>query len=163
MSSLKAVTPRAIGRSVGARLRPVPERSQSTSKTPFLLVFVSLLAVGMFGLLMLTTKLQDQAFELQSLNQQATELSYREASLQVEVDKARSPQSLAALASALGMRPNPHAVYVQIPSGEIIGEPVPVTADDGSSIVIASAEEQAAQAAARAEANANADSEDGEG
>ncbi len=154
MSSLRAPSPRTPGRSFVSRLRAVPTTRRATSQVPFILVFVVLLAVGMFGLLMLTTKLQDQAFELSNLKREATELSYREASLEVEVDKARSPQSLAALASALGMRPNEHAVYVQLPSGKIIGKPVAVKDSDGSSIVITSAEESAAQAAARAEADA---------
>lgn len=162
MSSLRAPAPRTAGKTAGSRLRPVRNSRRKAGQTPFILVFVSLLAVGMFGLLMLTTKLQDQAFELRSLEREATELSYRQASLEVEVDKARSPQSLAALASALGMRPNEHPVYVKLPSGTIVGEPVPVKARDGSSIVISSAEESAAQAAARAEAEA-ATQQSGEG
>jgi hypothetical protein len=114
-------------------------------------VFVSLLAAGMVGLLLLTTKLQDQAFELRSLQTQATELSYRQASLEVDVDKARSPQALAALASALGMRANLHPVYIELPSGKIIGTPTKVKESDVPSIVVKSAEESAAEAAASAE------------
>ncbi|WP_051208501.1 hypothetical protein [Propionicicella superfundia] len=125
-------------------------------QTPFILVFVTMLALGMVGLLVLTTKLQDQAFELRSLQQQATELSYREASLESDVDKARSPQALAALASALGMRANTHAVYIELPSGKIVGTPTKVKESDMSSIVVKTAEESAAEAAARAEATQQA-------
>lgn len=119
---------------------------------PFIMVFVSLLGIGMIGLLVLTTRLQDQAFEMRTLQQEATELTYRQASLEADADKARSPQALAALASELGMRPNTHAVYIDLPSGKIIGTPTPVKATDASSIVVKTPEQVAAEAAARAEA-----------
>lgn len=156
MSSLRAPSsrPRSTPRTAAPELRPVPSRGRSARRAPFILVFVSLLAAGMFGLLLLTTKLQDQAFELRSLQTQATELSYRQASLDVDADKARSPQALAALASALGMRANLHPVYIELPSGKIIGTPTKVKESDVPSIVVKSAEESAAEAAARAEQQA---------
>lgn len=143
MSSLRAASPRPRPSAANLlpRLRPVPSGQRGGRQTPFIGVFVTLLGLGMVGLVMLTTTLQDQSFEARRLQQEATELSYRQAALEVDADKARSPQTLAALASALGMRANPHPAYIVIPSGQIIGTPKPVTSADMSSIVVRSAEQ----------------------
>lgn len=149
MSTLRAPAPRSSESK--PRLRPVATPAKRTRQLPFILVFVTLLAGGMVGLLFLTTTLQNQAFELRSLQREATELGYREAALKIEVDRARSPQALAALASSLGMRANLHPVYVSLPSGQIIGKPTPVKSSDASEIVVKTPQELLAEAATRAE------------
>lgn len=155
MSTVQAPSPRKgdITRkaSLKTRLRPVATPLRRTRQLPFILVFVTLLAGGMVGLLFLTTTLQSQAFELRSLQREATELGYREAALQIEVDKARSPQALAALASSLGMRPNTHPVYVRLPSGEIVGKPIPVKTSDMNEILVKTPQELLAEATKRVE------------
>jgi hypothetical protein len=114
------------------------------------MVFATLLGLGMVGLLTLTTTLQAQSFELLTLQKEATELSYRQAALEVDVNRARSPQSLAALASALGMRANLHPAYIDLETGKVIGTPKPVSKSDMSSVIVKSPEQLAAEAEQRA-------------
>ncbi len=149
MSTLRAPAPSQA--EPRPRLRPVATPAKRRRRLPLILVFVTLLAGGMAGLLFLTTTLQNQAFELRSLQREATELSYRESALKIEVNRARSPQALAALASSLGMRANTHPVYVVLPTGQIIGRPTPVKTSDVSEIVVKTPEELLAEAAIRAE------------
>ena len=58
------------------RLRSVPARPARMARIPFITVLIAIFGVGMVGLLMLNTTLQNQAFESRALNRQATQLVY---------------------------------------------------------------------------------------
>jgi hypothetical protein len=142
-----------------ARLRPVAAPKQRLARFPFLLVLIGTFGLGMVGLLMLNTTLQNQAFQARSLNRQATELTYVQADLENRLDQTAAPAELARLASRAGMRPNPHPAFLVLPQGKIIGEPTPVSGREMSSLVVKTPEELAAakaKKAARAEAAAKA-------
>lgn len=134
------------------RLRLLRSPARRLARLPFLLVLASILAVGMIGVLVLNTTLQDQGFQMRALQRQSTELGYTEADLKLQVDQARAPEEIGRLASRLGMRANTHAVYVQLPSGKILGTPTPVSSEDMPSLVVKTKEEVDAEARARAEA-----------
>ena len=110
-----------------ARLRAVDTPAQRLARFPFLLVMIGIFGVGMAGLLMLNTTLQNQAFQARSLNRQATELAYVQADLENQLDKNAAPAEVARLASKVGMRPNPHPVFLVLPEGKIVGKPIPVS------------------------------------
>ena len=120
------------------------------ARIPFIAVLIAVFGVGMAGLLMLNTSLQNQAFEGRSLNRQANELVYSQAELESEISRRASPQELARRASALGMRPNPHPVFVVVPSGKVIGNPQRVTGREVPSLVVKTPAELAAERAAAA-------------
>lgn len=130
MSALANLIPTTIAapRTLLRVLRPVaPKR---LSRVPFILVLALVLGIGMAGLLVLNTTIQDQSVRLRSLQVEATILGYKEASLQAQVDKLQSSTELAYRATELGMRPNPHPAFLEVPSGRIIGSPYAVTGNE---------------------------------
>jgi hypothetical protein len=137
-----------------ARLRAVSAPTQRLARFPFLLVMIGIFGLGMAGLLMLNTTLQNQAFQARSLNRQATELAYVQADLQNQLDKNAAPAEVARLASKAGMRPNPHPAFLVLPEGKIVGKPIPVNGQEMPSLVVKTPEELAAQRAKKAAAEA---------
>jgi hypothetical protein len=85
-------------------------------------VLIGVFGLGMAGLLMLNTTLQNQAFQARTLNREATQLAYVQADLENRLDAQAAPAELARRASALGMRPNPHPAFLVLPKGKVIGK-----------------------------------------
>jgi hypothetical protein len=135
-----------------ARLRAVNPPAQRLARFPFLLVMIGIFGVGMAGLLMLNTTLQNQAFQARSLNRQATELAYVQADLENQLDKHAAPAEVARLASKAGMRPNPHPAFLVLPEGKIVGKPIPVSGQELPSLVVKTPQELAAEQARKAAA-----------
>lgn len=149
-------TTRSTGRG-SSRLRAVTPPAPRLSRAPFLLVLIAVFGLGMAGLLMLNTTLQNQAFVARDLNRQGTELAYVQADLQNQLDVVAAPPELARRASALGMRPNPYPALLRLPDGEVLGKATPVTGNEVPSMVVKTPEEiAAAKAAAKAKAKADA-------
>jgi hypothetical protein len=96
------------------------------STVPFVMVVAFVLALGMVGMLVLTTALQDRAFAVQSSQHEANVLASQVSQLQAEVADARSVKSLAIAATRIGMRPNPYAVPLRLSDGKVLGEARPV-------------------------------------
>ena len=115
------------GASGASRLQAVEPPASRLSRAPFLLVLIGVFGLGMAGLLMLNTTLQNQAFSSRTLSRQATELTYTQAALENQIDVVSAPPELARRASALGMRPNPYPALLELPSGKVIGKPRPVS------------------------------------
>jgi hypothetical protein len=127
------------------------------ARFPFLLVFIGIFGIGMAGLLMLNTTLQSQAFESRTLNRRATELAYSQADLENQLDALAAPQELARRASELGMRPNPFPAFLVLPSGKVVGKPIPVSGHELPALIVKTPDQLAAeQAAKRARAEAKA-------
>ena len=140
-----------------ARLRSVSAPAQRLARFPFLLVLIGSFGLGMAGLLMLNTTLQNQAFEARTLNRKATELAYVQADLENQLNQKAAPAEVARLASAAGMRPNPHPAFLVLPEGRIIGKPTPVSGHELPSLVIKTDAELAAERAKKAAAKAAAE------
>ena len=105
-------------------LRSVPALPERMARIPFITVLIAIFGVGMVGLLVVNTSLQNQAFESRALNRQAAQLVYAEAELQSQLNQVRSPEQIATKASALGMRANPYPAFLVVPSGKVIGAPL---------------------------------------
>jgi hypothetical protein len=128
------------------------------ARFPFILVLIGVFGIGMAGLLMLNTTLQNQAFQFRTLNRQATLLAYDQAALQVQIDQLSAPSELARRASALGMRPNPRPGFLVVPGGKIIGKPEAVSGNEAPDLIVRTPAELAArQAAAEAKKRAAAE------
>lgn len=136
-------------------LRAVPVRTTRLARIPFLIVLVVVFGLGMTGLLMLNTTLQNQAFQAQALDRQSTQLAYAQGALEAQIDQLAAPQELARRASSLGMRANPQPAVLVAPTGKVIGKPTKVTGSEVPSFVVKSPQELAAEKAA-AEARAEA-------
>ena len=131
------------------RLRAVPPPRPRLARIPFLLVLIGIFGLGMAGLLMLNTTLQNQAFQARSLNRQATELAYVEADLQNQLDAAGASSELARRASLLGMRPNPRPAFLVLPKGKVIGNPNRVTGSEVPDLVVKTKAQLASERATR--------------
>jgi hypothetical protein len=132
-----------------ARLRAVDKAAPRMARFPFLLVLIGVFGLGMAGLLMLNTTLQNQAFQARTLNREATQLAYVQADLQNRLDAQAAPAELARRASALGMRPNPHPAFLVLPKGKVIGKAVPVTGSEVPSLIVKTPAEIKAERAAK--------------
>ncbi|WP_344198879.1 hypothetical protein [Aeromicrobium alkaliterrae] len=123
-----AAPTRDLSRAGAAReraLRIVAPARARARRAPFVVVVVSILSAGLVGLVVMSTALQDQAFELARLQTQAQSLEVQQQQLEYEADRLGNPASLAAAAAALGMVPNATPVFLKPDTGEIIGVPTP--------------------------------------
>lgn len=138
------------------RLRTVPPSAARLSRRPFAMVLIALFGIGMTGLLMLNTTLQNQAFESATVTRQATELAHVQADLQTQLDQASAAEELVRRATELGLRPNPYAAFLVLPSGKVIGKPTKVRGDEAPNLLYKSdaqiASEQATADAQQASA-----------
>jgi type IV secretory pathway VirB10-like protein len=137
------------------RLSAVPALPERMARIPFITVLIAIFGVGMVGLLVVNTSLQNQAFESRALNRQAAQLVYAEAELQSELNRVRTPEQIATKASALGMRANPYPAFLVVPSGKVIGEQHRITGDEMKGLIVKTPAQLAAEKAAR-EAKAKA-------
>ena len=147
MSALVEPRPKATENTTTA-LRPVPAREGGLGRLPFMLILAGVLVVGLVGLLMLQTRVQEQSFEVHQLQTKATELSYRQAQLEVQVQQKATPAEIARQATALGMVPNPYGVYIDVRTGTVVGTQKAVTGREVPYITYKSPEQKAAEAAA---------------
>ena len=149
-----------------AVLRPLATPSRRMARLPFLIVLIVAFGVGMAGLLLLNTTLQNQEFEARRLTRQASELTYVQDDLESQLQTVSSPGSLAQKAYDLRMRPNVHAAFLVLPDGTVKGQAKTTKGTEmrylvpgaGEQLTAArAAEEQAAkEAAARAKAQRTA-------
>ena len=100
-------------KAAGLRLvRPVRSRAR---KAPFVGVVLTILSIGLVGLIIMSTVLQAQSFESQRLDRQAAELETQQQLLSREVDKLQSPANVARRAIAFGMVPNTNPAFLRPP------------------------------------------------
>jgi len=110
-------------RDLGLRLvRPVHSRAR---RAPFVVVVLTVLAVGLVGLILISTTLQSLAFEQSSLNAEVATLEHQRDALERQVDRMSSPASIADEAARLGMVRNQNPAFLRLSDGEVLGKPVP--------------------------------------
>lgn len=118
------------------QLRGIISPPRRLSPVSFAVLVVAILVGGMVGLLALTTVLQNQAFEVRAAQRVASELGYRASDLEAQVNRAKAPESLGRAASGLGMVPNPHAVFIDVRTGEVLGKPIAAKGDEIPSLKV---------------------------
>lgn len=131
VSSAATSFQRAIGSPVGRRfpeakaaglklVRPVRSRAR---KAPFVVVVLSILSAGLVGLIIMSTVLQAQSFELAKLSSTADSLQTQQQSLARDVGRLQSPAHVAEEAIALGMVPNTNPAFLRLSDGKVLGKP----------------------------------------
>ena len=128
MSALEAEKVTRAG--VGRLLHPVPNTPTTLARTPFLVFLALILGLGMVGMVMLQTTVQQQSFEVRRLQAEANALAYHQAQLQAEVDRRATPAEVARRASELGMVPNPYPAFIDVRTGQVTGVAKPVTGQE---------------------------------
>jgi len=104
-----------------------PARSRAR-RAPFVVVVLGLLSAGLVGLIVMSTVLQAQSFQLSTLSQQADALATQQQAMTREVERMQSPSEVAARAMALGMVPNANPVFLRLSDGKVVGKPSPAEA-----------------------------------
>jgi len=112
-----------------ARLTVVPRRRTRASRVPFVALVSMVLLGGVVGLLLFNTSMQQASFAATALQEQADTLAARQQTLEMELDRLRDPQRIAAKAQRLHMVQAGNPAFLELGTGTVVGEP---SAGDGS-------------------------------
>jgi hypothetical protein len=113
-----------------ARLTLVPRPRQQAARMPFLAFVALVLLVGVIGLLVFNTHMQQASFKATALETRATALHAQEQALRMELDNLRDPQRVAQRARTLGMVPVANPAFLKLSDGSTLGNAVPAAATD---------------------------------
>lgn len=112
-----------------ARLTVVPSTRPGAPRIPFIVLVSVVALVGVIGLLLFNTSLQQAAFTEATLEDRAAATADREEALRMELDDLRDPQHIAEQAEALGMVVPATPVFLRL-DGTVVGTPKPASAED---------------------------------
>jgi hypothetical protein len=123
-----AYAPRSTARPGPPRLevvtvrRPPPRRRDAA----YVLCVASLLTIGVLGVLLLNTLMQQQADRMAAQRQRLGQLALQVESLSTAVDQQTDPRMLAERARALHMRPARRFEFLAVtPRGSRVSAPIP--------------------------------------
>jgi cell division protein FtsL len=122
MSAVHAQLPRVQQPAPRPRLAIVPAYRHRPSRTPFVLLLVVLLSVGLITLLLLNTALSQDSFRLSDLRRHSAQLTDDEQGLERQIADLEAPQRLAKTARELGLRPSGNPIFLRTPDGRVIGD-----------------------------------------
>ncbi|MFC0003288.1 hypothetical protein [Micromonospora siamensis] len=111
----------------GPRLRVAPPAPISVPRAPFAALVVLLVVGGVLGILLVNTKINENAFRLEKLHEQQAKLDLDQQQLEKEIAAAEAPGNLAANARKLGLVESDEPAYIRLPDGRVIGVPQPAT------------------------------------
>ncbi|MGC9667344.1 hypothetical protein ACNTMW_12395 [Planosporangium sp. 12N6] len=122
----------AANRPTLPRLRVAPPAPVSVPKTPFVAGVLVTVITGVVGILVLNTKINENAFRLETLQKQQGRLDRTEAQLTKDLAEKESPTSLAAAARRVGMVPAERPAIITLPDGKVLSVPRPSSAQSGT-------------------------------
>jgi hypothetical protein len=94
-------------------------------RAPFLALMLSLVVVGVAGVLVLNTKINENAFRLDALHGQQANLDLQEQQLKQNLAELEAPGNLRAAATRLGLVPAGTPAFISLPDGRVVGVPQP--------------------------------------
>ncbi|MBO4210946.1 hypothetical protein, partial [Micromonospora echinofusca] len=109
----------------GPRLRVAPPPPVTVPRAPFVALILALVVGGVLGILVINTKINENAFRLDKLQQQQAKLNIDEQQLKKEIAEAEAPGNLAANARKLGLVESEQPAFIRLPDGRLIGVPQP--------------------------------------
>ncbi|WBB54203.1 septum formation initiator family protein [Verrucosispora sp. WMMD573] len=107
------------------RLRVAPPPPVRVPRAPFAALVVVLVVGGVLGILAVNTKINENAFRLDELQQQQAKLDVEQQQLKKQIAESESPGNLAAQARKLGLVESDDLAYIRLPDGKVIGVPQP--------------------------------------
>ncbi|SCL16051.1 Septum formation initiator [Micromonospora nigra] len=107
------------------RLRVAPPPPVKAPRAPFAALVVVLVVGGVLGILAVNTKINENAFRLEKLQQQQARLDVEQQQLKKQIAEAEAPGNLAAEARRLGLVESGEPAYIRLPDGKVIGVPQP--------------------------------------
>ena len=117
-----------------ARLTVVPRRRTRAPRVPFVTLVSIILLGGVIGLLLFNTSMQQASFAATALEEQATDLSAREQTLQMELEKLRDPQRVAEAAKSQNLVIPAAPAFLDLETGEVTGNVAPATLESDTNI-----------------------------
>ncbi|TDC79937.1 hypothetical protein E1193_18350 [Micromonospora sp. KC606] len=115
----------ATATAASPRLRVAPPPPVRVPQAPFAALVVVLVVGGVLGILAVNTKINENAFKLQQLQQQQARLDVDQQQLEKQIEEAKAPGNLAAQARRLGLVEAGEPAYIRLPDGKMIGVPQP--------------------------------------
>ncbi|WP_406042639.1 hypothetical protein OG799_02425 [Micromonospora sp. NBC_00898] len=107
------------------RLRVAPPPPVSVPRAPFVGLILVLVVGGVLGILLVNTKINENAFKLEKLQQQQAKLDVDQQQLEKEIAEQKAPGNLTANARKLGLVESDDPAYIRLPDGKMIGVPHP--------------------------------------
>jgi hypothetical protein len=111
------------------RLRVAPPLPVMVPRAPFIALVLVLVVGGVLGILVLNTKINENAFRLHDLQQRQATLDQRQQELEQRLAGYESPNNLAAAACKLGLVPAGAPAFIRLPDGRLIGVPEPASGE----------------------------------
>jgi hypothetical protein len=109
----------------GPRLAVIEGFAGRRSAIPFALLILAVLGIGLLGLLMLNTAMDENSVRTAQAQQRQAALTDREQQLSQQLAGLSAPAALASQAAALGLVPNPQPAFLNPVSGAVLGTASP--------------------------------------
>jgi hypothetical protein len=108
-----------------APLHVAPPLPVAVPRAPFLVLVLTIVIAGVLGVLVINTKINENAFRLDDLRQSQTALDQQEQQLAQQLAEREAPGNLAAAARRLGLVPAQTPAFIRLPDGHVLGVPQP--------------------------------------
>jgi hypothetical protein len=102
-----------------------PPTPVAVPRAPFLALVLGAVVAGVLGILVINTKINENAFHLDDLRAKQATLDLQEQQLAQQLADRESPGNLAAAAKRLGLVPAGTPAFITLPDGRIVGIPEP--------------------------------------
>lgn len=117
--------PAKVAEPAGERLRVAPPVPVSAPRAPFVALVLFVVVTGVLGILVLNTKITENAFRLAHLQHQQDGLNEREQQLDQQLADDKSPTNVAAKGRAQGLVSVGQPAFMTLPNGAVFGVPQP--------------------------------------
>ncbi|BCB73888.1 hypothetical protein Pflav_002980 [Phytohabitans flavus] len=107
-------------------LRVAPPLPVAVPRAPFIALILVVVVGGVLGILLVNTKINENAFRLGELRDQQSSLDVQEQQLKQEIARAEDPGNLTAHARKLGLVEGT-PVQIRLPDGRVTGMMTPAT------------------------------------
>jgi hypothetical protein len=108
-------------------LRAAPPVPVTAPRAPFVALVLVVVVAGVLGILVLNTKINENAFRLSYLQSKQDDLNRQEQQLNQQLADQESPNNLAAEATKLGLVPAGTPAFLRLPDGRVLGVPQPAS------------------------------------
>lgn len=119
--------PEKAARPARERLRVAPPVPVSAPRAPFVALVLFVVVTGVLGILVLNTKITENAFRLAHLQHQQDGLDEREQQLDQQLADDKSPTNVAAKGRAQGLVSVGAPAFMTLPNGAVFGVPQPAS------------------------------------
>lgn len=112
---------------VAPRLRVAPPAPISAPRAPFVTLVIALVLAGVFGILLINTKTNENSFVISRLQEQQSSLDNQQQQLERQLAGYKNTGNLDANARKLGLVKSDVPAYIRLPDGKVLGLYGPVT------------------------------------